>query len=153
MHRATWIRALCLAVGLCACGPADGPGPSGEDTSAVDIAEPGQDIHFAESIGADTPVDLGGSDVIADADVKLEPACAPGEGCFLDPCSENADCASGWCVQHLGDGVCTIPCQEECPEGWSCKQVTGSGPDLEFICVSLHANLCRPCAASSECTG
>ena len=71
------------------------------------------------------------------------PQCEAGEGCFLDPCLDNSDCLSGWCVEHLGEGVCTVACQEECPQGWSCQQV-GIGPDVQYICVSKHANLCRP---------
>ncbi len=81
----------------------------------------------------------------------LEPQCAPGEGCFLDKCDENVQCASGWCVEHMGEGVCSKACQEECPTGWSCKQVGADGPDIQYICVSQHANLCRPCASGSEC--
>ena len=79
------------------------------------------------------------------------PECSPGEGCFLDPCLENADCLSGWCVEHLGDAVCTQSCQEECPPGWTCKQTGGGGPDVAFICVSDVANLCKPCATGADC--
>jgi hypothetical protein len=80
-----------------------------------------------------------------------EPACDAGEGCFLDPCIENVDCLSGWCVEHMGDDVCTITCSEECPPGWRCKQVSGSGADVLFACVSDHAALCKPCASGGEC--
>ena len=79
--------------------------------------------------------------------------CAEGEGCFLDPCSENDTCQSGWCVEHMGDGVCTQLCTEECPPGWSCKPVGAGGPDLSYICVSGHANLCRPCSSGADCKG
>ena len=78
------------------------------------------------------------------------PQCEAGEGCFLDPCLDNSDCLSGWCVEHLGEGVCTVACQEECPQGWSCQQV-GIGPDVQYICVSKHANLCRPCNSGETC--
>ncbi len=79
------------------------------------------------------------------------PACAPGEGCFLDKCTENKQCQSGWCVEHLGEGVCSQVCQDECPDGWSCKQVAGTDPDVVFICVSKFANLCRPCSSGADC--
>ena len=83
---------------------------------------------------------------------ELDPmGCAAGEGCFLDPCHNNSECQSGWCVEHMGAGVCTDFCQEECPFGWSCKQVAGTGPDLIFVCVSDVANLCKPCASGSDC--
>jgi hypothetical protein len=81
------------------------------------------------------------------------PECAPGEGCFLDPCSENAHCLSTWCVEHMGDDVCTISCSEECPPGWTCKQVAESGADLVFACVSDHATLCKPCVSGADCAG
>ena len=77
-------------------------------------------------------------------------ACAPGDGCFLDPCTENGLCQSGWCVEHMGEGVCTQLCTEECPPGWACSPV-GSGPDLIFVCVSNVANLCKPCATTEGC--
>ena len=77
--------------------------------------------------------------------------CAPGDGCFLDPCTENQQCQSGWCVEHMGDGVCTQLCTEECPPGWNCQPVGSGGPDLSFICVSRHANLCRPCTTGTDC--
>ena len=79
--------------------------------------------------------------------------CDPGEGCFLDKCTDNSQCQSGWCVEHMGDGVCTKVCQEECPQGWSCKQVGGDGPDVVWVCVSNHPNLCRPCAEADHCAG
>ena len=77
--------------------------------------------------------------------------CNPGEGCFLDKCTENKDCQSGWCVEHLGEGVCSKLCQEECPTGWACSQVAGTEPDLVYVCVSDHANLCRPCINGDGC--
>lgn len=77
--------------------------------------------------------------------------CLPGEGCFLDECVENSGCQSGWCVQHMGERVCSMLCQEECPDGWSCRQVAGTEPDLVFVCVSHYANLCRPCTGNADC--
>ena len=84
-------------------------------------------------------------------DEQTEPLCEAGEGCFLDPCGENGDCQSGWCVEHMGENVCTIQCTEECPPGWSCRQVGGGGPDLFFVCVSSVANLCKPCGDTADC--
>jgi cysteine-rich repeat protein len=110
----------------------DGGGP---DRAAPDVPE------------SETGPDAGWSDVFEDAVA----ACEPGAGCFMDPCGDNADCLSGWCVQHMGEDVCTQPCAEECPPGWSCKQVGASDPDVLFICVSNLANLCRPCAAAADC--
>jgi hypothetical protein len=77
--------------------------------------------------------------------------CQPGDGCFLDPCSGGEDCLSGWCVDHMGESVCTINCQDECPAGWSCQLVAGSAPDVVFICMSDFTHLCRPCATALDC--
>ena len=87
------------------------------------------ELHQQEDTGLDLVFDLAN-------DLPPTLGCEAGEGCFLDPCSENSDCQSGWCVDHLGDAVCTIACQEECSPGWSCQQVSGGGPDLLFVCVS-----------------
>jgi cysteine-rich repeat protein len=108
-----------------------------------DAVEP--DFAMVEDNGVELVFD------VAEADVAVEPQCAPGEGCFLDPCTENIDCQSGWCVDHLGDAVCTMSCQEECPPGWNCQQVAGTDPDLVFVCVSNVANLCKPCAGGEQC--
>jgi len=81
----------------------------------------------------------------------LSPECQPGEGCFLDKCLENSDCQSGWCVEHMGEGVCTRTCQDECPAGWKCKQLAATDPDVVYICVSNHSNLCKPCAGGDNC--
>ena len=106
----------------------------------LELVEPGVDILdlvFTDTTEIDSPPLL----------------CDPGEGCFLDKCSENSDCQSGWCAQHMGEGVCSVACQEECPSGWNCKQVTATGPDVAYICVSDHATLCRPCADGGDCGG
>ena len=94
----------------------------------------------------------GGTDLVFDIgpDVPFV-ECEPGTGCFLDPCVDNGQCQSGWCVEHMGEGICSKTCQEECPPGWACKQVSGADPDVVYICVSLHSNLCKPCNAASDC--
>ncbi len=76
--------------------------------------------------------------------------CLPGQGCFLDPCQNNVECQSGWCLEHMGEGVCTQQCQEECPPGWNCQAV-GTGPDLTFVCISTVSNLCKPCTTGADC--
>lgn len=42
----------------------------------------------------------------AGADATSEPGeCEPGDGCFLDPCTDNNNCMSGWCVDHMGEAM------------------------------------------------
>jgi len=134
--------------------------------SSTTTPEPGEDT-LPETVAEDSVVfpdtapDEGGEpDLVIPVDLMAEtaedttgPACEPGEGCFLDPCEENGDCASGWCVGHMGEDVCTLQCETECPPGWSCQQVPGTAPDVIWLCVSAHANLCLPCGDAADCKG
>ena len=138
------------------------------DTTATDTTEPPGDTitgdgwipddvqpdHDLPDTGMDTADDdtptLG--DMVIPPET-LEPGCEPGEGCFLDPCESNESCLSGWCVGHMGEDVCTLQCQTECPSGWGCEQVPGTAPDFVWLCISRHANLCLPCATGADCKG
>ncbi len=94
--------------------------------------------------------DVAAPDIAPDVTPEVEQPCE-GPGCFGDPCAENTDCLSGFCILHLGDRICTSECVEECPEGFSCEQFGGAGRDLSFVCVSRYPSLCLPCAADSDC--
>jgi hypothetical protein len=108
------------------------------------LADSGTDLTTMDQTPEDTWVfDLG---------PDLPPLdCLPGEGCFLDKCTENNQCQSGWCVEHMGEGVCSQACVDECPQGWTCKQVGASDPDLVYVCVSDYSNLCKPCSTTDSC--
>ena len=93
------------------------------------------------------PSDLG----TKEPDNAQPDSCPPGSGCFGEPCSENSDCFSALCVPHLGDMVCSKPCDEACPIGWLCQGVTSADADLTFVCVSQHERLCLPCNQNSDC--
>lgn len=112
----------------------------------------GQDHNAPDMAEIAVPTDLPGDfhDFKA-ADVP-ENLCEEGAGCFLDFCQENSQCQAGWCVEHMGEKVCTQTCQEECPQGWTCSQL-GGGPDVTYICVSNYPNLCRPCSEADDCAG
>jgi hypothetical protein len=145
------ILTLCLGCSVtpAGIGDMDVAPETRSGTDAGDIAE----IAFAETISADklvTPGDVWAETSDASTE-EIKPQCEAGEGCFMDGCTENSDCQSGWCVLHMGDKVCTQACQEECPPGWTCQQVMGTGPDVYFICVSSFSNLCRPCATGGDC--
>jgi len=117
-----------------------------QDTGGRDSTE---DQGAPDGIPEDAPPAPDGTD---DGAAELPgPACKPGDGCFLDPCKENSHCLSGWCVEHMGDGVCTMTCQEECLSGWTCRQIGAGGPDVAWVCISDHANLCKPCATGEAC--
>ncbi len=125
--------------------PADLAHEVGADGSAEARVQP--EVIETPDVGVDTLPRFEVWDSVEDTTLP----CNPGEGCFLDKCEANGDCQSGWCVQSLGEGVCSQACQEECPAGWSCKQVAGTDPDVVYICVAKYANLCRPCFQSSDC--
>ncbi len=140
---------LVLVVG---CNGGTSTVPAGPDQGAQD----GIEVDGAgEVFLADILISDGASDMAADTPVdpdlgEVVPACEAGDGCFGDPCDDNGDCLSGWCVDHLGGTICTDTCQEECPPGWSCKQA-GTDPDVVWVCVSDHPSLCTPCTANTDC--
>ena len=92
------------------------------------------------------PVDIGADG----GDAFLE--CEAGQGCFGDPCDENAACLSSICLEHLGDKVCSKLCIEECPAGFKCEPINLGGPDPSFACISQFPFLCRPCGENGDCT-
>ncbi|MFH1531566.1 MAG: hypothetical protein ABIK09_12630 [Pseudomonadota bacterium] len=142
---------LSLVLLFAACG-GGGSTISTEDVApdaASDATVDGLDEDAEEPLDAtpDGALEVA-SDVPSEA---VLPECDPGEGCFLDACAGNGDCQSGWCVEHMGEGVCTKTCQDDCPPGWSCRQAGADGPDVQFICISGVANLCKPCGDNADC--
>ena len=142
-------------VAMWGCSPtslADDVAAAADSSADIGAPKDATEITFVADAGCKDAT----SEVAADAVDVLKTdlprlQCDPGEGCFLDKCKENGSCQSGWCVEHMGDGVCTQVCQEECPQGWSCKQVGGDGPDVVWVCISNYANLCKPCADGGDC--
>ncbi|MBM4354895.1 MAG: hypothetical protein FJ109_14080 [Deltaproteobacteria bacterium] len=72
------------------------------------------------------------------------------EGAFGWPCTDNAECLSGYCVEAEHGFVCSMQCVEDCPKDWECAQV-GQGPDLMYICLPAFGTLCRPCTVDEDC--
>jgi hypothetical protein len=156
------VSLVLFAAGLFACGTNALPDTAAApDTDArLRTRDGGTDTLLAPpDLGLpDSKADFGPADFspfeLAPHDLKPDapsPACQPGEGCFLDKCAENGQCQSGWCVEHMGEGVCSQSCVDECPQGWSCKQVGASDPDLLYVCVSNYSNLCKPCLSTEGC--
>ncbi len=124
----------------------DPDGSSGDLTWGDTGAEVVPDLETKSDAGQDTLLDS-----LQDLDPgEVIPACNPDDGCFGNPCVDNKDCLSGWCVDHLGGSVCTDTCQEDCPSGWSCKQA-GTDPDVVWVCISDFPTLCAPCAIGADC--
>ncbi|MCW5807284.1 MAG: hypothetical protein KIT31_33320, partial [Deltaproteobacteria bacterium] len=81
-------------------------------------------------------------------------AAVLGDGTFGDACNTHGDCASGYCVQPVGDqvGSCSRTCNGDCPTGWDCLDVqfdTG----MAKVCVPNVARECLPCGSDAECPG
>ena len=155
MHRRiTILFSLVVLAAACSSGIT---GSTDDALSTGDLTDVRKDLGLPDTVVfSDQKTGDKGNDAFFDVAVDLNTdipslSCDPGEGCFMDKCDENGDCQSSWCVEHLGEGVCTQTCQEECPPGWKCKQVGGTDPDVIFICVSDHANLCKPCEGSDNC--
>jgi len=116
------------------------------DAAVVPVPDVGIDVSVPVLDAGSTP------DIVTAPDDGPDDQCAVGEGCFMDPCSTNDDCQSGWCVDHLGDPICAKACVDECPAGFSCKSVAGGGADVTWICLSDATHLCRPCADANDCS-
>ncbi|MGE5186713.1 MAG: MopE-related protein [Acidobacteriota bacterium] len=71
---------------------------------------------------------------------------------FGSPCVTAADCPGGLCAATLTGGVCTAPCTDSCPEGWSCL-VRDNGGDLQSICMPQRFDYCTPCTEDAQCAG
>ena len=130
--------ALLLALG-CSSSGAEGSGKEGD--------------RFEEAVGGSGEV-LPQDRFPGEASGRQgEISCDPGRadaGCL---CSGNQDCASGWCVFHFGERLCTSPCGQSCPQHFGCEPVVGSGTDEVFVCVSRFPSLCLPCVGSNDCPG
>ena len=145
------ILIFAMATACSTPGESVSPAPDVGDDVVVDLEAPG-DAASPDTGAADLPPV--GDAVTPPEDTApdgLEPECEAGEGCFLDPCDDNAQCLSGWCVEHMGEDVCTKHCTEDCPPGWTCRPVGMDGPDVASVCISEVSNLCKPCAGASGC--
>ena len=115
-----------------------GPGtPDVSDWSNADgtQAEPA-DIQQAEG---DAP-----SDGFAAIDDPSCPDCG-------NPCEEDSECLSGWCVEGPDGDICTKTCEAECPPGMSCQGVNTGTSEITYVCIPDHVYYCRPCTSQAEC--
>ena len=128
-----WLGWIVLSIGLVATGCGNGtddPEDTGTDQGSQDVT--------ADDGGP--TLDEGGTDTNGQT-----------TGQFDDPCTEDAECESGFCVA-VGDGfACTQLCDGTCPDGWNCRDFVFAGNVSVSVCVHEGANLCRPCNGNSDC--
>ncbi len=107
----------------------------------------------------DDPAVIGDGDLaLADAAVDLDlPPIVDARpdlgrlGEFGEPCEEDAECVSGYCVEARDFGrICTRTCGE-CPAGFECAPIGNAGPDRTFVCLADQPDLCKPCETDREC--
>ncbi len=137
---------LVLAVGLgaafaiAACGGDDADtGDTAVDTATTPDASELEDAEDATDTVA-PPEDLAEPE-----DLWVEPRG------FGEPCRDNRECTSGYCVPSQDGNVCTQPCVPSCPEGWVCGRVLDAGVDAARVCLDLATTLCQPCLEDDDC--
>jgi hypothetical protein len=101
--------------------------------------------------GADGGVVFDDTGKVSTPDAAEDGLCVEGAGCLGTPCASGEDCPSGWCIDHRGASICTIPCDKECPDGFVCSTVAAGTPAAMQVCLSLHPTLCKPCSSSFDC--
>jgi hypothetical protein len=129
---------------------AEGEGAEGEGDGAEGEGE-GAEGEGAEGEGAEGEGAEGEGEGAEGEGAEGEGEGQPGD--FRDPCTRNAECRSGWCVESDDGKLCSRLCNDDCPAGWRCAQVSGTGGDISFICVPNLSSVCRPCNLDEDCEG
>ncbi|HTM22861.1 MAG TPA: hypothetical protein VL172_20200, partial [Kofleriaceae bacterium] len=90
----------------------------------------------------------------ADAGVDAAPPIDGSTAELGDSCTRHADCVDGWCVEPPGGGggVCSRECNDDCPTGWSCREVLLPDNTVN-LCIPDVEHHCSRCTEDSECPG
>jgi hypothetical protein len=113
------------------------------DTETFDVEVASIDVPDIEADEVDTKETVPEETQTSCDDSILKP--------FECPCESNTDCESGYCITTAEGKQCTSTCVEDCPIGWICEFISGSGTDSTFVCVPSNVNLCRPCKSNADC--
>ena len=122
----------------------------------ISIAILGMGCSDESSVGTEVNTESGEESVVGseieggEGPVFPEPKTAED---FGSPCASNDDCESGFCVEGPDGFICTQPCLEVCPEGFTCKAVSNYYPDVIFLCIPNSDNHCTPCSEDLQCDG
>ena len=137
---------------LVACGGDSNTGGDGGQDPGIQPDYPGDDLQVLPELQKPegiTPVDVETGEA-GDPGTDIPADVPPEPGEFGWPCTENSQCLSNFCLETPEGMMCTKQCLEECPNGWSCKNIT-VGSDLVSVCVPLFLRLCEPCSENQDC--
>ncbi len=163
--RSAWLG-LVLVFGGVGCQAAEGPrpraredggtdaGPSDSSVPTADGGEPGFDAGMTPGLdaGFDAGSDAGG------ADAGSGPT---GDGRYLDRCTSDGECASGFCVNDVGGSrFCSRACTatRECADEHACAGGVCVPDDTGAVCAVATPDTCRlglclgPTGGSGQCT-
>jgi hypothetical protein len=73
---------------------------------------------------------------------------------FGEPCAENEECRSTYCLPNPYGSFCTRRCAEGCPTGWQCASVPDphGGPTRVDLCAVVENRLCQSCVDDTTCS-
>ncbi len=97
---------------------------------------------------------------------RCDTSPGPGEGiCYIAvsrglcaPCDSDLQCPEGGAcleVTDTGERFCTVPCDNACPDGYSCMEPEGLSPQCvpDRLTCGEGRSICRPCRGHAECGG
>ncbi len=116
-------------------GTGTGEGAGTGDGTGTGGTPDGGDTQAGETVGG---TDTGGDELPPD---------------FNQPCENNEQCTTGFCIEGPDGKVCSKACVLDCPDDWECEGVQNFGSDLTYICVPKFAALCSTCESNADCGG
>lgn len=71
---------------------------------------------------------------------------------FGERCAMHVECESTYCMSYDEGDFCSKPCDEGCPDGWSCQTVDNPhGEGTVSLCTMTRQLLCQPCTQNAAC--
>ena len=114
------------------------------DTNKTEDTSDPQDTAQSQDTG-------GPQDTAEPEDTAPDPNCddtIKPAGCS---CQDNDACASGYCYPTNQGKECAQLCESDCPEGYVCSPIAGTGGDPVYLCIQRTINLCKPCNENADC--
>ena len=139
------VAALLFALG---CSGSGVEAIGNQDPDGVGTDGKGDDKDGSSTGSQDAGPDLGKG---ADGEDVKKPDNMGDQPVFGDPCNDNGDCGFGYCIEGPDGKMCTSTCINDCPQGWTCKEMVIYGSDPEYICVPAYWDVCEPCKSKNQC--